>query len=294
MRFNIALGLAALAATANAGITARQATSADSGSQATPRTTPTASTPSSTSVPTSTATPTTTSDSGSGGDTTVYTTTTVTRGAKSTSTTTVAGSTRVSTLTDTSTAFVTVTVTSSDNDVATRTPDTDMIAGASEVPVGGARPMSHDSSTAFRQPPVRTALKPAAEGYRGTAMGDGRAGYAKPDYGSSYGPSRSTTTTVPPTRTSGGADALPEHPSPGSEHVMAAVPHMGSPTVSNVSPPPSNQASVPPPQSYAHELGTDNSVANKWHNESAAEIDSQPIMGHQSGPVYEMPTENYR
>ncbi|KAJ3472323.1 hypothetical protein NLG97_g11088 [Lecanicillium saksenae] len=70
---------------------------------------------------------------------------------------------------------------------------------------------------------------------------------------------------------------------------------MGSPTVSNVSPAPSKPEMVPPPQTFAHELGTDNNnAANKWHNESAAEIDSQPVMGHQSGPVYEMPTENYR
>ncbi|KAJ6781713.1 hypothetical protein PWT90_05718 [Aphanocladium album] len=174
-------------------------------------------------------------------------------------------------------------------------PDPDMMAGASEVPVGssGARPMSHASSgAAFRQPPVRTPVKAAPEGYRGTAMGDGRAGYAKPDpYGSSYGPSRSTTTTVP--RNSGGADVLPEHPVPGSETLLAAG-HMGSPTVSNVSPAPSKPGMTPPPQNFAHELGTDNNAANKWHNESAAEIDSQPVMGHQSGPVYEMPTETYR
>lgn len=177
--------------------------------------------------------------------------------------------------------------------------DPDMMAGASEVPVGagGGRPMSHASSGAgFRQPPIRTPVKPAPEGYRGTAMGDGRAGYAKPDpYASSYGPSRSTTTTVPPARNSGGADALPEHPVPGSETMLAAVPpHMGSPTVSNVSPAPSKQEMSSPPQNFVHELGTENTAANKWHNESAAEIDSQPVLGHQSGPVYEMPTENYR
>jgi hypothetical protein len=42
------------------------------------------------------------------------------------------------------------------------------------------------------------------------------------------------------------------------------------------------------------ELGADNMAANKWHSDNAAEIDSQPVMSHQSGPVYEMPTEPYR
>lgn len=176
--------------------------------------------------------------------------------------------------------------------------DPDMMAGASEVPVGpsGGRPMSHASS-GLRNPQIRTPVRPSApEGYRGTAMGDGRAGYAKPEsYGSSYNPSRSTTLTSPP-RNSGGADALPEHPTPESNNAMvaAAVPHLGSPAVSNVSPAPSKPEVVAPPQHFAHELGTDNQAANKWHNETAAEIDSQPVMGHQSGPVYEMSTDNYR
>lgn len=192
--------------------------------------------------------------------------------------------------------------------------DPDMMAGASEVPVGGpgsrggtgngsARPMSHNSSNAgaylaAARPPVS---KTSPEGYRGTAMGDGRAGYAKPNpYGSTY--SRSTGTTGPPP--SSGPDSLPEHPHPGGENVMTAV---GGNTVSPVSRnspgPGGHVAPVPtpspqPPQHGQHpmpvELGADNTAANKWHTDSAAEIDSQPVMSHQSGPVYEMPTESYR
>lgn len=189
--------------------------------------------------------------------------------------------------------------------------DPDMMAGASEVPVGGhgsrggtgngsVRPMSHNSSNAgaylaAARPPVS---KTSPEGYRGTAMGDGRAGYAKPNpYGSTYSRSSATTGPTP----GSGPDSLPEHPHPGGENAMTAV---GANTVSPVSrnsPGPGGHVApvpTPSPQPPQHpmtaELGADNMAANKWHSDNAAEIDSQPVMSHQSGPVYEMPTEPYR
>jgi len=184
--------------------------------------------------------------------------------------------------------------------------------GASEVPVGAAAAaaggaagagaaagprtpdMSHTPSTNSRLTPAAAAAagpKPyqAPEGYRGTAMGDGRAGYAKPEpYGAAYtrasginkspGPmspspvSPDTAYSRPTDRTStmhSGPDVLPEHP-------LAAE---------------MDSSSYAQPQ----ELGTHNdAAASRWANPHATEIDSQPVLNQSHGPVYEMPSENYR
>lgn len=180
-------------------------------------------------------------------------------------------------------------------------PDHDDMFGSSEVPVGAAAaggagaagaaaagrrtpPMSHSHSTSTGGglAPSPAATKPyAAEGYRGTAMGDGRAGYAKPEpYGAAYtrasGISRSPVsgmtgysrpTDGSNTMTSGGNDALPEHSTPAE------------------------MESVSSPQTA--ELGTGGTAA-RWENSNAAEIDGQPALNTQSGPVYEMPAQPYR
>lgn len=49
-----------------------------------------------------------------------------------------------------------------------------------------------------------------------------------------------------------------------------------------------HQQYAAPPSHNAVELGSDNANAARWHNNNATEIDSQPVMSHQSGPVYEM------
>ncbi|KAG9251167.1 uncharacterized protein F5Z01DRAFT_639568 [Emericellopsis atlantica] len=180
--------------------------------------------------------------------------------------------------------------------------------GASEVPVGAAAAggaagaaagprtpdMSHTPSTNSRLAPAAAAAagpKPyqAPEGYRGTAMGDGRAGYAKPEpYGAAYtrasginkspGPlspspvSPDTAYSRPTDRTStlqSGPDVLPEHPTAAEM----------------------DSASYAQPQ----ELGAHNdAAASRWANPHATEIDSQPALNQSHGPVYEMPSENYR
>jgi hypothetical protein len=90
-------------------------------------------------------------------------------------------------------------------------------------------------------------------------LGDGRAGFAKPEtYGSAY-----------------------NTPSPATTNAN---------TVSPVSFP---SARLAPAHVDAAELGNDNLNANKWHDSNAAEIDGNAVMGHQSGPVYEMPTQTY-
>ncbi|EHK44187.1 hypothetical protein TRIATDRAFT_257827 [Trichoderma atroviride IMI 206040] len=122
---------------------------------------------------------------------------------------------------------------------------------------------SHTASAAAFLAPGRTPVK-APEGYRGTALGDGRAGYAKPEpYGSAYNTPSPTTTAAN--------------------------------TVSPVSFPSAQlaPAQLAPAHADAAELGNDNLNANKWHDSNAAEIDGNAVMGHQSGPVYEMPTQTY-
>jgi hypothetical protein len=132
-------------------------------------------------------------------------------------------------------------------------PDHDDFMGASEVPVGGPSRNSQSMSQTRRPPsggnaflaPGRSPVshKTSPEGYRGTAMGDGRAGYAKPEpYGAAYTtPSTNTTnrsatlesgTVGSGTMTSnGGADYLPEHTHPGASEMD------GTNDVGRVSPP---------------------------------------------------------
>lgn len=180
-------------------------------------------------------------------------------------------------------------------------PDPDDLLGpSSEVPVGAAaggsrssRPMSEGLSSSApgavpRRSPVLPNVQP--EGYRGTAMGDGRAGYAKPEtYGAAYVPTRSTTTNTRSSTLSPG-DQLPRHPTP--ETITASVSPM-SPG-GNTAELGNDGAGAKWHQSEAAEMATDNPAAAKWHSDNAHEIDSQPVMTHQSGPVYEMPTEPYR
>ncbi|CEJ92967.1 hypothetical protein VHEMI08589 [[Torrubiella] hemipterigena] len=208
------------------------------------------------------------------------------------------------------------------------------MTGSSMVPVGGAGAgagATHAANNTYLAParnPIKT--QPSPEGYRGTAMGDGRAGYAKPDgYGQVYGsaasrtPSAHTAATHPPTR--GGADSLPEHAHPadmdspaasGSYAPVSALssanPSPAPPFVGHNLPPTSAPHSGVPaaiipgagagaamgaagaisaataPTARMAELSNDNAPANRWHTDNAAEIDSQPVMSHQSGPVYEM------
>lgn len=186
-------------------------------------------------------------------------------------------------------------------------PDDDMF-GASEVPVGGAAaaagsparrttPMSHQPSNsgayaAVGRSPVKSSAAP--EGYRGTAMGDGRAGYAKPDpYGAAYtrqsaiSPTSPHTSSHPTNRTStlgstlAGGDQLPEHSTPSDvdhAHSFGAYDNRH-----------------PSPQPQAAELGSEGTGA-RWQTPGAAEMDSSPAPRSTSPPqnVYEMPAQNYR
>jgi len=153
----------------------------------------------------------------------------------------------------------------------------DDMFGSSEVPVGGVRG-NNTTSPHMTQAnhgvesglaPGRTATK--SEGYRGTAIGDGRTGYAKPNpYGAAYNNAGSPETAYSRTATAspGREDRLPLHPSAAE---------MDSPA---------NTA----------ELGNDNVAADKWHNNNAAEIDSHPVTrpAAQAEHVYEMPAQPYR
>ncbi|PHH77824.1 hypothetical protein CDD80_152 [Ophiocordyceps camponoti-rufipedis] len=148
----------------------------------------------------------------------------------------------------------------------------DDLIGASEVPVGGSagrRPMAQTttSTTSPRryQPAGIVYEQPKAnsspEGYRGTAIGDGRAGFAHPaPYGAAYSvptaarrPSKSASTTT----TTGGADALPQHPTPG-----------------------------------------DSTTTTTWPlADERVEMDGRPLATGgpmTSHPVYEMPSQSYR
>ncbi|KEY68020.1 hypothetical protein S7711_08379 [Stachybotrys chartarum IBT 7711] len=162
-------------------------------------------------------------------------------------------------------------------------PDHDDLIGASEVPVGpsgghsssgagGVNPgmAEHNTAAAFLAPNRTAGNKPpfSQEGYRGTAMGDGRAGYAKPvPYGAAYAGAGGTNSTSPgtaysqPTNRSSTliGDQLPPHPSP---------PHSA-------------------------ELGHDGGAA-RWADPNATEIDSRAVTHQHTGPVYEMAGQNYR
>ncbi|CAM1509125.1 Fc.00g028640.m01.CDS01 [Cosmosporella sp. VM-42] len=145
--------------------------------------------------------------------------------------------------------------------------DADDMFGSSEVPVG---PSGTDNHTPMSQQnrdtaaniitPRRIPTKPSSpEGYRGTAPGDGRAGFAKPQtFGSAY----TNTTASPETQYSRTTDAHPD-----------AV-EMQSPA---------NTA----------ELGNDGNTG-RWHDSNAAEIDGNQVAPHGSDPVYEMPAQNYK
>jgi len=173
-------------------------------------------------------------------------------------------------------------------------PDHDDMIGASEVPVGAAAAgaagrrtpsMSHTPSSGGGY----AAVPPSnltAEGYRGTAMGDGRAGYAKPEpYGAAYTRMSANKSVSPatgysrPTERSStlrSADQLPEHSTPSEmDSAAASEGRHGSP---------------------AAELGAGGTSA-RWQNPDAAEMDGTsavPPVNQQNGPVYEMPAHDYR
>lgn len=176
-------------------------------------------------------------------------------------------------------------------------PDHDDLMGpTSEVPVGGvgsrnSRPMSQGLAAVPGAAPRRDPILPnvTPEGYRGTAMGDGRAGYAKPDpYGSAYASSRTNTTTTGPTRNSTltAGDQLPRHPTPDTGVASVSPMSPPRPTTAELA---NDSAAAKWHSPDAAEMGTDNASAAKWHTDNAAEIDGQPAMGHKSGPVFEMP-----
>ncbi|KAK7421401.1 hypothetical protein QQZ08_009956 [Neonectria magnoliae] len=157
----------------------------------------------------------------------------------------------------------------------------DDMFGSSEVPVGGVRGNGTSPHMAQTSPGMDSALVPGrmptknstAEGYRGTALGDGRTGYAKPNtYGSSYNAvspetQYSRTTTM---NTVGREELLPEHHARGE---------MVSPTTT------------------AAELGNDGGGA-RWIKSDAAEIDGTQLSSARAASpaehVYEMPAQPYR
>lgn len=201
--------------------------------------------------------------------------------------------------------------------------DNDDLFGASEVPVGAAaggggsggaaaRPMSHHPSTSTSYAPTRSPILPnvAPEGYRGTAMGDGRTGYAKPEpYGAAYTrpsaqyPAAAPVSPVSPPTTGyshpsnradafgggggggvggHGADYLPEHHTPAD---MNGVGGYGG------------RALSPSPGPQAAELGHDGHTA-KWQAPGATEVDNTPAGYHHGNlapsDVYEMPAHDHR
>lgn len=185
-------------------------------------------------------------------------------------------------------------------------PDHDDMFGSSEVPVGAAaagasRPMTHQPSTSASYTRSPTLPNVAPEGYRGTAMGDGRAGYAKPEpYGSAYtrqsaqappssvspvsphtGYSRPTDRNSTLMGSSQGGDYLPEHHTPGDMNNAA---YMG-------------RAASTSPGPQTAELGHDGHGA-RWQSPGATEMDNTPAGYHQNGQVpsnvYEMPGPDHR
>ncbi|KAF5017179.1 hypothetical protein F66182_10921 [Fusarium sp. NRRL 66182] len=144
----------------------------------------------------------------------------------------------------------------------------DDVFGASEVPVGGGGGAAGTSPHMAQVSPVTAAsnLTPARntttssnEGYRGTALGDGRAGFAKPQqFGRSY------------------MNVSPE---------------------TNYSRPSDQALSAVSPATGYTELASD-SAATKWHQTNAAEIDGNQVSSARgTAPpenVYEMPAQTYR
>lgn len=148
--------------------------------------------------------------------------------------------------------------------------DSDDMFGSSEVPVGPAQPAmasQHDRDVAagIISPRPMPPKPSSPEGYRGTAPGDGRSGFAKPD---AYG-AAAYTPASPETMYSRTASAKGGHPD---------IPEMQSPA---------NTA----------ELANDGGTA-KWHETNAAEIDGNQVTsttGTAPPPhVYEMPAQNYK
>ncbi|KID91780.1 hypothetical protein MGU_01750 [Metarhizium guizhouense ARSEF 977] len=178
-------------------------------------------------------------------------------------------------------------------------PDPDDLLGpSSEVPVGagGSRPMSEGLASTPGSVPRRSPVLPNVqpEGYRGTAKGDGRAGYAKPEpYGAAYAPTRSTTNSSYPPRsgTLSPGDQLPRHPTPDTTTVASVSPLSARPQTAELG---NDGAGARWHTSEAAEMASDNPAAAKWHSDNAHEIDSHAVMSHQSGPVYEMPTEHFK
>ncbi|KPM38427.1 hypothetical protein AK830_g8129 [Neonectria ditissima] len=160
----------------------------------------------------------------------------------------------------------------------------DDMFGSSEVPVGGVRGNGTSPHMAQTSPGMDSALaggrlsakNSTAEGYRGTALGDGRAGYAKPNnYGSSYNAvspetQYSRTATM---NTAGREELLADHHARGD---------LVSPATTTTT---------------AAELGNDGGGA-RWIKSDAAEIDgTQMSSARGSSPaehVYEMPAQPYR
>ncbi|KAL6412715.1 hypothetical protein AUP68_03920 [Ilyonectria robusta] len=202
------------------------------------------------------------------------------------STSSVSKVTKTVTETEAAGASTTITVTSTLVITSTRRrnkpskSEIDDMFGSSEVPVGGrgghgtSPHMAHANhgSESGLAPGRLPTMSSTAEGYRGTAIGDGRTGYAKPNtYGAAYnGVSPETTYSRTATKSPGGDDHLPEHPSAAEMHS------------------PANTA----------ELGTDNLAAAKWHQPNAAEIDSTQVSSPRGSEpaehVYEMPAQPYR
>ncbi|KAM5345713.1 hypothetical protein ACJ41O_011574 [Fusarium nematophilum] len=166
----------------------------------------------------------------------------------------------------------------------------DDVFGSSEVPVGGpvnnsgttpnmshATPVSAASSLPSRAPTKGS----NPEGYRGTALGDGRAGFAKPQpFGRAYqpgSPESNYANTSPVAAMNVSPETNYSRVSPGGSPNYAAA-EMDSPA---------NTA----------ELASD-SAAAKWHQNDAAEIDGNQVSSARgSSPpdnVYEMPAQPYR
>lgn len=169
----------------------------------------------------------------------------------------------------------------------------DDVFGSSEVPVGG--PVSGGTAPNMSQVTPTTASSTLApsrnptkgstpEGYRGTALGDGRAGFAKPQpYGRAYMPASPETNY---SRTTGGDNM--GGVSPETNYSRVAGGEQGSPNFA--------AAEMHSPANTA-ELASD-SAAARWHQNDAAEIDgNQVTSAHGSSPpanVYEMPAQPYR
>lgn len=158
--------------------------------------------------------------------------------------------------------------------------DHDDMFGSSEVPVGpshGANPTTPNMSATTPAAAAAAGLVPSRnttvgsqpEGYRGTALGDGRAGYAKPGY-----PKQN--------------NYMPVSPETNYTRTTASPNRMVSPA--------NDVAELNSPANTA-ELASDSGAA-RWHQDGAAEIDGSQIHNPQgSAPpsnVYEMPAQPYR